>query len=257
MDILTHDWRQKTPAAVRSSKSRQELLGTIACRFIDLAVDTQASQPFFSIILGGGRTPKELNRAIVELPPAKKVNWNRVNIFFSDERCVPPTHDDSNYKLILNTLIEPLRIPSGNVSRIPGEMEPREAASGYHNKLAAFGGKQAIPVFDLALLGLGPDGHTASLFPGSPALNRFDQFAAFAGTGPEGWSRITLTYPPLNAAKNVWIMAFGAAKSRAVQQLIRGPYNPPRLPAQAVRPKNGNLVYWLDGAAIKDTDSLP
>ena len=169
-------------------------------------------------------------------------------IYFSDERCVPPDHADSNFKLISDTLIEPLGIPPKNVFRILGEMGPEKAAADYHHKLSMFRGQHDIPVFDLALLGLETDGHTASLFPHSPALKEFKKFAAPAGRGPEGWERVTVTIPVFNDAKSVWVVASGAEKAPAVQQLIQGNYDPIQLPAQAVRPEKGELVYWLDSS---------
>jgi 6-phosphogluconolactonase len=191
-----------------------------------------------------------LNQIIVELAKTevRTIDWNHVFICFSDERCVPPDHPDSNFKLIFDTLIEPLGIPHTNVFRILGEIGPEKAAADYHHKLAKFRGQHDIPVFDLALLGLGTDGHTASLFPRSPALKEFKNFAAPAGRGPEGWERVTVTIPVFNAAKNAWIMVTGAEKSKGVQQLIRGTYDPTQLPAQAVRPQEGELVYWLDSS---------
>jgi 6-phosphogluconolactonase len=250
IDILTNDWRKEHPPGIRVYQSKEALLETLAAEFLELASSCQKSGDRFSVIMGGGRTPGILNKIIIEKARSKAnaVNWNRVFIFFSDERCVPPDHPDSNFKLIFDTLIEPLGIPRENVSRILGEVNPGQAASRYHEKLSLMGynSPHGLPVFDLALLGLGPDGHTASLFPGSSALKEFKYFAAPAGVGPEGWDRVTVTYPVFNAAKNLWLMAAGAEKAQAFAQLINGQYNPTQCPVQAIRPNNGNLVYWID-----------
>lgn len=250
IDVLNCDWRKEQPASINIYDSKVVFFALLAVQFLELIISRQKAGNDFSAILGGGRTPKVLNQIIVELAKTEvqTIDWNRVYIYFSDERCVPPDHPDSNYKLIVDTLIEPLGVPPTNVFRILGEIGPEKAAADYHDKLSKFSGQQKRPVFDLALLGLGTDGHTASLFPHSPALKEFKNFAAPAGRGPEGWERVTVTIPVFNSAKNTWFMAVGAEKSKAVQQLIRGNYDPIQLPAQAVRPQEGDLVYWLDSS---------
>jgi 6-phosphogluconolactonase len=250
IDVLTHDWRKEHPPTINIYDSKVVFFALIAVNFLELIISRQETGDFFAVILGGGRTPKMLNNIIVELAKTEvhTINWNRVFVFFSDERCVPPDHPDSNFKLNFDTLIEPLRIPHNNVFRILGEIGPGKAAADYHDKLSRFAGQQEIPVFDLVLLGLGTDGHTASLFPHSPALEEFKNFAAPADRGPEGWERVTVTLPVFNAAKNAWVIATGAEKSGAIQQLIRGTYDPARLPAQAIHPPKGKLVYWLDSS---------
>jgi 6-phosphogluconolactonase len=250
LNVLNHDWRKEQPPSINIYDSKVVFFALLAVQFLELIITRQETGNFFSVILGGGRTPKMLNQIIVELAKTEvqTIDWNRVFIFFSDERCVPPDHPDSNFKLIFDTLIEPLKIPHTNVFRILGEIGPEKAAADYHDKLSNFRGQHDIPVFDLTLLGLGADGHTASLFPHSPALKEFKNFAAAAGPGPEGWERVTVTLPVFNAAKNAWIVSAGAGKSKTVQQLIRGTYDPAQLPAQAIRPQKGELVYWLDSS---------
>lgn len=250
MDVLNHDWRKEYPPIINTYDSKVVFFALLAVHFLELIISRQETRNYFSVILGGGRTPKMLNQIIVELAKTEvqTIDWNRVYIYFSDERCVPPDHPDSNFKVIFDTLIEPLRIPPTNVFRILGEIGPEKAATDYHDKLSKFRGQQNMPVFDLVLLGLGADGHTASLFPHSPALKEFKNFAAPGGRGPEGWERVTVTIPVFNAAKRVWFMAVGAEKSNAVQQLIQGIYDPGQLPAQAICPPKGELIYWLDSS---------
>ncbi|MDQ1354270.1 MAG: 6-phosphogluconolactonase [Acidobacteriota bacterium] len=253
-DTLVNDWRKVHPAAIEVYPSAAELAETIAQRFLNLVSSVQETGDF-SVIMGGGRTPKLINKEIVKCSHfgSIKIDWRRVYIYFSDERCVPPDHADSNYKLILETLIQPLAIPSANVHRIKGELAPEKAAADYHQQLSQYGavGKHDFPIFDLALLGMGPDGHTASLFPHSNAVEEENRFAVSAGTGPEGWNRVSVTLPVFNAAKNVWLTAAGKEKSQAVEQLIKENYNPLQWPAQALYPANGNLIYWLDTAVTR------
>jgi 6-phosphogluconolactonase len=253
LDIFNYDWRKEKPPSIHVGETKEELLEIIANRFLELvsSILTQKNKKFFSVIMGGGRTPKELNKNIVKFSTGKKIDWNRVIIFFSDERCVSPGHSDSNYKLIFDTLIEPLEIPHRNISRIFGELGPEKAVSDYHKKLIKFSTNKPFPVFDLALLGFGADGHTASLFPGSRALKESRYLAAAPGKGPEGLDRVTVTFPVFNAAKNVWLMAAGAEKAHAFHSLLQGNYDPLRFPAQGISPRSGNLIYWID-STVRD-----
>jgi 6-phosphogluconolactonase len=253
IDIFNYDWRKKHPPTIYIRETKEDLLEIIANRFLELVILTQTNKKFFSVIMGGGRTPGPLNKIIVELSRTKEkdIDWSHLFIFFSDERCVSPDHSDSNYKLILDTLVKPLGIPKKNIFRILGEVEPSEAASDYHNTLTEFGGNQGTPVFDLALLGFGADGHTASLFPNSEALKINHHFAAPGGIGPDGWNRVTVTFPVFNSAKNVWLLGTGAEKSHAFEQLIKGNYDPVQWPIQGIFPYNGTLIYWID-STVRD-----
>ncbi|MCX6579480.1 MAG: 6-phosphogluconolactonase [Candidatus Aminicenantes bacterium] len=252
INILENDWRKEHPASIQVCPSITDLAEAVALRFLKLAFSTQETG-IFSVIMGGGRTPRVINQSIVEFSRAGsiKIDWRRVYIYFSDERCVPPDHSDSNYKLILETFIQPLAIPLANVRRIKGEADAGKAAEDYHRKLSLLTPVEShgFPVFDLAVLGMGLDGHTASLFPHANALKEANRCAVPAGAGPGGWNRITVTLPVFNAAKNVWLIAAGVEKSPVVEQLINGSYNPIQWPVQAIFPANGNLIYWLDAAA--------
>ncbi|MCP5047847.1 MAG: 6-phosphogluconolactonase [bacterium] len=245
-DILREDWRKGKPPRLNVHNTKAGLLDAVAGEFLELAGSCQQAGNSFSVIMGGGRTPGVLNERIVLFSGGRGIDWGRVFIFFSDERCVLPGHSDSNYKLINDTLIGPLGIPGGNVFRICGELGSLEAASDYNKKLRDFSGGVGVPVIDLALLGFGGDGHTASLFPRSRALEEFDAFAIAAGVGPEGLERVTVTYPVFNSARNVWLIASGEEKAGAVRELVLGGYNPTGYPAQGICPVPGNLVYWFD-----------
>ncbi|MFC1884856.1 6-phosphogluconolactonase [Thermodesulfobacteriota bacterium] len=227
----------------------------IAEEFIDLVKAVQSQGEDIRIILGGGKTPIDVNERIVHYTSNSKVDWSRIVIFFSDERCVPPDHSDSNYKMVRKTLLEPLKIPGKNVFRIEGELGPERAAMKYEKKIARVLGEGLESVFELALLGMGADGHTASLFPGSKAIKETKRFAVPAGKGPEGHERVTLTYPLLNRCKEVWFMIRGKEKQSAVRRLIHGSFNPEKCPAQGISPADGELVYIL-GDGLNLTSSI-
>jgi len=213
----------------------------IANAFLNLMSQIQRQQNYFSVILSGGNTPIAVHEKIISQALTRPdINWKRIKIFFSDERCVPPDHKDSNYKMVYDTLIEPLNIPSKNVYRFDCEKEPQLAAKEYELKL------QAI---DLALLGLGTDGHTASLFPKNFALDVTDKLAVAVGKGPDGWQRVSLTYPALNNARHIWFMITGKEKKMAVQRLLYGQFDTEKCPARGVIPNKGELLYIIDSNA--------
>jgi 6-phosphogluconolactonase len=177
-----------------------------------------------------------------------------VYIFWSDERCVPPGLPDSNYLMACLALLDPARVPARNIHRIPGELEPLRAAARYEAQLRQFFAGDGLPRFDLILLGLGEDGHTASLFPGSPALHEQERWAvAVEHTTPPPplVPRVTLTLPVLNAAAHVIYLVSGANKAERLAQVLHGPVALEPLPAQLVSPANGALLWLVDRAAAR------
>jgi 6-phosphogluconolactonase len=202
-----------------------------------------AERGFCRLALSGGNTPRRVNGELVQ--QAGDFPWKRVQITFGDERCVPPDHADSNYRMARETLLEPAAIPEGNVFRIRGEIDPEEAAREYEVRLAAVAARLGEPryVHDILLLGLGEDGHTASLFPGSPALAETAR-NVLPATGPKPPpQRVTMTFPLLNAARHVVFLAQGAAKLPLIAQIIAGGKD---YPAVRVQPSAGK-VTWLVG----------
>lgn len=202
------------------------------------------------VALAGGSTPRAVNALLAADPLRSTVDWSRVVFWFGDERCVPPDDDESNYKMNRQTLLEPLGIPDAQVRRMRGEDEPHAAADAYDALLLAQLGD--LPQFDLIQLGMGPDGHTASLFPGT--LETIDpERRCVANYVPkfERW-RLTLTLRTINAAREVMITAGGAEKADALRAVLDGPEQPSLYPSQAVRPTDGAL-YWLVDAAAAAT----
>ncbi len=219
-----------------------------AQRFAHLAREAAGSRERFSVVLSGGSTPGRLFRLLAEEPYRVQVPWEQVHLFWGDERCVPPDDPGSNYRLAEESLIAHVPIPPENVHRIRGELQADMAAQAYENRLQDFfcGPR---PRFDLVLLGLGEDGHTASLFPGSPLLDEQKRLAAAATASYQDRpaQRVTLTLPAINTARQVLFLVAGGAKAEIVQAVIEGPTG--RYPAQRIRPTAGQLTWLLDAAA--------
>jgi 6-phosphogluconolactonase len=213
----------------------------------------------FVVALSGGSSPKLMNTLLAAPPFADKINWPKVFVFWGDERCVGPEHADSNYRMARETLLEHVSIPDANIHRVHGELAPEHAAQRYEDELREFfeqggvpAGRQGSPRFDLILLGLGDDGHTASLFPGTPAVRENQRWALAVKHDtppPPLVDRVTLTPPMINAAANITFLVSGAGKAERLRQVLYDPSNPDRLPAQAVKPKDGKLLWLLDEAA--------
>ena len=202
----------------------------------------------YSLVLSGGSTPAPIYAQLAALNTAQ-INWEKVYIFWGDERCVPPANDDSNYKMADETLLSHIPIPPENIYRMKGELPPAEGARDYQAQLEAyFAG--SLPKFDTLLLGLGDDGHTASLFPGTPALEETKKWVV---ENPHPYSsswRITLTYPLLNAAHQIIFTVAGEKKAEILAHILN-PGNPATYPAQKVRPTSGTLTWVLDQPAAK------
>jgi 6-phosphogluconolactonase len=190
------------------------------------------------------------------------VDWTAVQVFWGDERCVPPDHPDSNYRMARETLLDHVPLPAGNVHRIRGELPPTQAAAEYERELHAFfslpplgaATRREAPMasFDLVLLGMGSDGHTASLYPGTLAIHETERWVtAHRVEKLDAW-RITLTPPALNAAAQVTFVVSGTPcgrKAEALRQVLAGPYRPQELPAQVIRPAPGRLCWLVDREA--------
>jgi 6-phosphogluconolactonase len=233
------------PARVLVFGDREALVRAAAAELRGIVRAAVAARGRCQLALAGGSTPADLYR---ELAKSGDVPWDRTHLWFGDERHVPPTHPDSNYRMVHETLLGEVHVPAGNVHRIRAELPADEAARAYELELrATFPGP--LPRFDLALLGLGEDGHTASLFPASEALDERARLVAAPFVARLDAHRITLLPPVLCAARAVWFVAVGERKAAIARDVLRGPLDGERLPAQLVRPSDGALVWWLDGEA--------
>lgn len=226
------------------------LVRAAADRVIAVAADAIMLGGRFSIGLSGGSTPRPLYELLARDDYARRIEWSRTHVFWGDERCVPPEDPESNYGMAQQALLAHVPIPEENVHRMRGELPPVEAAADYEDLLRAFFGELpgARPRFDLLLQGLGSDGHTASLFPHSAALDERARWVAAPFVPRLGAWRITLTPPAINAAGQVIFLVDGAGKAEALRAVLRGPYRPHELPAQLIRPA-GELAWMVDAAA--------
>ena len=203
----------------------------------------------FTVALSGGSTPQAAYSRLSDPMLATKVSWRNVHLFWGDERCVPPEHPDSNYRMARKTMIQKVPIPQANVHRIQGELDPDLAAEAYVEELQSVFGSEERPRFDLIFLGLGEDGHTASLFPGSLALRETEHWAlAVFEEADQAW-RVTLTPPILNAARQLSFLVSGKSKAARLQEVLEGAPQPEPLPAQLIQPLNGQVTWLVDQAA--------
>ncbi len=237
---------------VRVFDSPQELFHASAEEFCALGTQAIKKNGRFTVALSGGSTPRGLHQELAT-NFSSRLPWEKVFFFWGDERHVPPDSSDSNYRMAKETLLSKLPIPQTNIHRVPAELsDAREAAQKYEDTLEAFfqpAGNE-FPRFDFILLGMGPDGHTASLFPGTAALQEKDRLVVANWVEKLNTFRITFTYPVLNNANSVMMLVSGDEKAEMVRRALKDPAA--NLPCQGVKPVNGELVWYLDkGAAVK------
>jgi 6-phosphogluconolactonase len=240
---------QKSKNEVLICADAAELARESARRFAELAEVFTADTGRFTVALSGGSTPKAMFQILAEKPFADSLPWRSIYFFWGDERCVPPDHPDSNYRMANEALLSKVPIPRENVFRIPAEDDDHQrAADHYSETLQKFFGEE-WPHFDLVFLGMGPDGHTASLFPGTTALGVHDRIAAANYVEKfQSW-RITLTADSINRARNINFLVAGKDKAPALKEVIRGPRNPELYPSQLIEPYYGTLLWMIDEAA--------
>ena len=205
----------------------------------------------FHIALAGGTTPKALYALMAGSPFSEEMPWEHIRFFFGDERTVPKDHPDSNFHMAMETLLSKVPVSEGQIHRIHGELDNAdEAAALYDEELGQYLPRddQGVSQFDLVLLGLGPDGHVASLFPGTQILENCHSRAAAVWVEKFNTWRISITFPMINHARNVWMFVSGEAKADIVHQVIKDRAEQARYPVEKIRPE-GQQVWYLDAAA--------
>jgi 6-phosphogluconolactonase len=205
------------------------------------------------IAVSGGGTPKAMFALLADksAPYFARVPWAKLHLFWVDERCVPPMDAESNYRMTNEAMLSKVPLPAAHVHRMWGELEPEVAASRYEALLRTefrLEGAQ-MPAFDLVLLGMGDDGHTASLFPHTEALDELGRLVAANHVPQKDTWRITLTWPVINRGLEVAFLIEGAAKAEVLREVLLGPYDPEAKPSQLIRPASGKLTMLLDKAA--------
>lgn len=225
-------------------------------RVVQIAGEAIKARGSFHLVLSGGRTPEGLYTALAQPEFAERVDWQHTHVYFGDERTVPPEHADSNFRLAHECLLAHVPVPDTQVHRMAGEHPAAEAAAAYAEVLARHvPSEHGWPRFDLVLLGMGLDGHVASLFPDTTALTVTDATVVAVYVPKLNTRRITLTFPVLNHARHVLLLVAGAKKAAVVQQALREPSGPHPLPVQCLRPQ-GELEWFLDaqaGAGLRET----
>lgn len=229
---------------VRIFESPRELAEAAARDFAERAAGAIARSGRFAVALAGGSTPKATYE-ILARDYARDIDWGRVHFFFGDERTVPPDHEESNYRMAREALLS--HVPAGSAHRMRGELPPEEAAAAYEEELRGFFGEGPTG-FDLILLGIGEDGHTASLFPNTPALDVTGRWVVSNPVGKLDAIRLTLTVPAINAARAVCFLVAGEGKAEALKEILEGDADPRDYPAKLVQPA-GRAVWMVDRAA--------
>ncbi len=241
-----------TASNIRILKNDEEVARAAANCFVDIALSSISALGRFSVVLAGGSTPQRTHKLLATEEYRNRIAWPKVHIFFGDERCVPPTDATSNYRMADEAMISLLPIPRQNIHRMAGEGDAVANASLYESDLQTFFDEAPWPRFDLVLLGMGDDGHTASLFPGTRALSEREAWVLANWVQKLNAYRITLTPPAINHAANVLFLVTGAGKSKSLLQVLRGARDPQKLPAQLIQPMDGSLLWLVDEAAAGD-----
>jgi len=232
---------------VRVCRNAEEVAEAAA----DLFIEECGRAGRFRVALSGGSTPRHTYQLLAEPQYGSRVDWNKVELFWGDERYVPPEHPDSNYRMTREALLRHVALAPDHVHPMPTEISPPEAAAAAYERLVRqnFGTPHALPQFDLVFLGLGTNGHTASLFPHSPLLRETSRLVAADFVAEVNSWRLTLTAPVLNSGRMVAFLVAGAEKADVLQEVLYGHHDPQKLPAQLIRPRPGQLLWIVDQAA--------
>jgi 6-phosphogluconolactonase len=237
------------PPHVLISETPDAVAEKAAADFAHLVEKTVASNDRFSVALPGGQTPKLFFDRLTQEPYRTSIPWAKIWVFFGDERSVPPEHQESNFGVARDCLLQKVPISSAHVYRMYGEKPPAEAARTYSEAIKRFfRAENDPPAFDLIILGLGPDGHTASLMPGTDALHEEKRWVVDNVVRSLQTVRMTMTYPLINHAKQVWFLVTGAKKAAAFAKAQQGPSED--CPASLVAPENGELRWYVDKAVV-------
>lgn len=242
---------------VRVYPTRSAAAHAVAAQFVAASERAMTTQGRFTVALAGGSTPRDVYRLLASDDYMSMVEWSYGHFFWGDERAVPLNDPENNAHMARETLLDHVPIPMNHMHRIPSQLPPEEAAWAYEQTLREFFGSRGLeqPQFDLVLLGMGAEGHTASLFPHSPALWETERWVVPTYIEPMKSWRITLTPPALNAAAKAIFLVVGEEKAEALKAVLGDDKQPEMLPAQIIDPPQGKVLWIVDQAAASLLDS--
>jgi 6-phosphogluconolactonase len=229
-------------------KTVPEQIGAMADYFVSVARESIASRDIFNVVLSGGQSPVALYTQLASHAYKDQVKWDQVNFFFGDERHVPANDPDNNAFMVKRTLFDPLNIPDSKIFAVDTSLSPGESAQEYAQTIAAFFKGQG-PRFDLIILGMGSNAHTASLFPDTPILKDHSATVQAVYLKSQNVYRISMTAPMINRARHIAFLVYGREKAEAVYHVLEGDLDPQKYPAQLIHPDQGSLRWFLDAEA--------
>jgi len=238
----------KTSPTLHVVENAVDLVSKAADFVVSRARESIERRGRFVIALAGGSTPKPVYEQLAEPEQASAIDWEKTHVFFGDERCVPPADEQSNFRMARGALFERVSLPEGNIHRMRGEIDAEAAALAYEQEIKRLF-RCERPRLDLVLLGVGVDGHTASLFPGTAAVRERERLVVGQYVDKLRSWRVTLTPVLLDAAREVLVLSEGSGKAAVVQEVLEGFYQPDVLPLQRVQPVAGHVHWMLDRAA--------
>lgn len=252
---MTHNhWKQKVEAFderrdIVIPGNHEETLEYCVEQFFSIAEASIKQRGCFTVALSGGSTPKAIYQRLTSPENSQRIDWHKVMLFWSDERCVPPAHPESNYHMAMEAGFASLMIPEKNIFRMKGEMNPEESAKEYEKMILS---KVPDGVFDMVMLGMGEDGHTASLFPHTHGL-RAENRLAIGNYVPqkETW-RLTLTFQCINSARHIVIYVLGKGKAPTIKKIFTSPYAPDEIPIQKIGVPTHKALWILDRESLGD-----
>ena len=236
-------------------KNKEELSEAMASWMCEVIENTLKEQEKFTLVLSGGSTPQLLYRTLVSDKFKDKINWNRIHVFWGDERAVPYADERNNARMAHELLLDHVDIPASHVHIMRTDIEPNFSTDAYRKMLHDFFDNTST-TFDLVLLGMGDDGHTLSLFPGSPIIEDHKHWVNTVYNTDQAMYRITLMPKIVNRAVKIAFMAEGEKKAKMLQQVLQGPYEPSKYPAQIIKPTDGELHWFVDEAAAQELHSF-
>ena len=235
----------------RISHTPAEVAKAAAQLFTTAVIEAVKARGVARVAISGGTTPKAMFALLASEPFIKQIPWDKLYLYWVDERCVPPDNAESNYRMTNEAMLSKVPLPAAQIFRMEGELDPEVAAARYESTIRnSFKLEGAeTPTFDLVLLGMGDDGHTASLFPHTEALDNLTNIAIANHVPQKDTWRITLTWPVIRQGREVAFLIEGAAKAQVIHDVFLGPYQPHTYPSQLIRPASGELTLLLDSAA--------